>query len=629
MKIDEDGSEIWRKQFNFSSNEFPRGIFHLNNGSLRIAGSILTTFNDWDLFLIKTDSLGNIYSSALTGSVHLDPQSDCLPDPTESPLPNCLVQATGNLSFATLTDADGHFTLPVDTGTYEVTVTPPGPYWEVCNSPTTVNVAAFYDTTTLDFPVSTAVDCPYLEVDISAPFLRRCFDNTYTVHYCNYGTLPAEDASVEVTLDPYLSYQSSTIPFSTQNGNTLFFDLGDVAVNECGDFQITTYLDCDSTVLGQTHCTEAHIFPDSLCIPTNAAWDGSSIELNVDCAGDSVVFIITNTGTGDMAQPLDYIIIEDQIVLLQGTFDLEAGQSTTVAVAANGTTFHMEAQQSPEHPSGTFSVGTTIEGCGGWLSLGFFLQWANGNPNPFVDVDCQTNIGSYDPNEKVAFPGGFTEQHLIEPGQDIEYLLRFQNTGTDTAFKVVVVDVLPSELDLASVRPGASSHPYTYSVTPEGWPVFTFENIVLPDSNVNEPGSHGFVRFKASQKPGLAGGDEILNTALIYFDFNAPVRTNTTIHRIGQVFPWSVVGTKTVLQPKATFRIMPNPLSDSAILQVEGIEPGELRLTLTDVNGRTLRMEKTVGTSFEFFKNDLPSGVYFFKIEKDGAWIGSGKLMVR
>lgn len=629
IKIDENGDVIWRKQHDFSDNEGAISIFQLFDGSLRVAGEIQTLDNGWDVFLAKADMYGSIYSSALTGRTHLDPQPDCLPDPAEPGLANCLVQAQGAFNFATLTDSSGYFTLPIDTGTYEVTVTPPGPYWEVCNSPATVNVAAFYDTTLLDFPVSAVVDCPYLEVDISVPFLRRCFDNTYSVHYCNYGTVAAEDATITVTLDPYLTYQSSSIPFSNQSGNTLSFDLGDVAVNECGSFYITALLDCDSTIIGQTHCTEAHVFPDSLCLPTDPEWDGSSIELSVDCVGDSVIFTITNTGTGDMAQPLDYIIIEDQIVLLQGNFDLDAGQSMTVAVEANGTTFHLEAQQSPVHPSGTFSVGSTIEGCGGWLSLGFFSQWANGNPNPFVDVDCQANVGSYDPNEKVAFPAGFTEAHLIEPGQDIEYLLRFQNTGTDTAFKVVVVDVLPPELDLATVRPGASSHPYVYSVTPEGWLVFTFENIMLPDSNVNEIASHGFVRFKVSQKPGLGLGNEILNTALIYFDFNAPIRTNTTVHRIGQVFPWSPVGTKTVLHQKATFRILPNPLTDSAMLQVEGIEPGALRLTLTDVSGKVLRVQESSGTSFEFFRNDLASGMYFFKIEKGGKWMGSGKLMVR
>lgn len=251
--------------------------------------------------------------------------------------------------------------------------------------------------------------------------------------------------------------------------------------------------------------TTAHrrISPDSLCLPPDPLWDGSSIETEVSCNGDNVVFTLTNVGTGTMSAPLGYIIIEDQIVLLSEEFQLLPGQSTTVTLPANGSTLRLEAQQAPEHPSGFASTGATIEGCGGWLSLGFFTQWAfDDDPDPFTDLDCQVNIGSYDPNDKQGFPAGVGEDHLIEPGQDLEYLIRFQNTGTDTAFQPLIVDVLPPELDLASIRPGASSHPYTYGVTPEGWLTFTFDDIMLPDSNVNEPASHGFVRFRASQVPG-------------------------------------------------------------------------------------------------------------------------------
>ncbi|MBK9016378.1 MAG: T9SS type A sorting domain-containing protein [Saprospiraceae bacterium] len=74
---------------------------------------------------------------------------------------------------------------------------------------------------------------------------------------------------------------------------------------------------------------------------------------------------------------------------------------------------------------------------------------------------------------------------------------------------------------------------------------------------------------------------------------------------------------------------MPNPLTDSALLQVEGIEPGPLRLVLTDVSGKLLRHVETVGTGFEFQRGDLPAGMYLFQIERNGERVGSGKLMVR
>lgn len=634
IKINNDGNIIWKKPIYTQASVEGTSLIVLGDGSIAVCGYYVGTQDS--AILIKTDIHGNLYTSALSGTVHHDPEPDCLPDPTEPGLSGWLVQATGIQSFATLTDSIGNFTLPVDTGSYTVTIAPPSPYWEICNSPTTVAITAFYDTLSLDFPAQAIVDCPYLTVDISAPFLRRCFDNNYHVHYCNDGTATANDATVEVTLDPYFTYISSTLPLASQNGNTLSFDLGDVAVGDCGSFQVTAHLDCDSTILGQTHCTSAHITPDSLCLPPDPLWDGSSIEVDVSCSGDTVVFTITNVGTGTMPAQLGYIIIEDQIVLMTDEFQLGPGQSTSITLPANGSAFRLEAQQALEHPSGFASTGATIEGCGGWMSLGWFTQWAfDDDPDPFTDVDCQANIGSYDPNDKQGFPAGFTEEHLIEPGQDIEYLIRFQNTGTDTAFKVTVVDVLPPELDLATVRPGASSHPYTYGVTPpqgggEGWLTFTFNNIQLPDSTTNESASHGFVRFRASQRPGLGWGNVIANTALIYFDFNAPVQTNTYKHRIGQVFPWTLVGTTPpVFHPKTQVRIVPNPLTDSAVLQVDGIEPGPLNLVLTDVSGKVLRQQTVNGTGFEFQRGELNPGLYLFKIERNGERVGNGKLMVK
>jgi hypothetical protein len=56
---------------------------------------------------------------------------------------------------------------------------------------------------------------------------------------------------------------------------------------------------------------------------------------------------------------------------------------------------------------------------------------------------------------------------------------------------------------------------------------FKFENILLVDSNTNEPLSHGFVRYRIQPKTNLSAGDSITNFAAIYFDFNEPVITNT------------------------------------------------------------------------------------------------------
>lgn len=623
VKLSPDGNLQWQLPIGSADPEQGYSVGLTQDGGYVVAGHA-SSFDllDRDFFIAKLFNP----TSALAGRVHLDPEADCLPDPGETPLNGWLVRAEGQYTFYDITDADGHFFMPVDTGSYEVTVFPQGPYWEMCNSP--ANIVAMGDTLALDFPAQPQADCPFLSVDISAPLLRRCFDNVYFVHYCNHGTAAAEDAYVEVTLDPYLEYVSSSIPFTIQDGNTFTFPVGDLAIGECGSFQITAYLDCDSTVLGQTHCTEAHIFPDSLCTPPASLWDGASISAEAQCTGDSVVFFIINNGEGAMAAPLEYIIIEDQIVLMQGQFQLGPMETMETAVEATGATLHLEAQQSPGHPSGRPSAGATAEGCGGWLSIGLFTQWANEGGDLFTDTDCQENIGSYDPNDKTGFPSGFTEEKLIEPGQELEYLLRFQNTGTDTAFTVVVADVLPPELDLTTLRPGASSHPYSYSIDQEGRPLFTFNDILLPDSTTNLEASNGFVRFRIAQQPGLPLGTEIANKALIYFDFNEPVETNTEIHRLGVVFPWGLSNTQYYAPVVSRVRVVPNPLSGSAWLEVEGVAPGALRLWVTDLSGRVIRQEEAFGTGFEFRRGGLPAGLYFFRIEREGVVLGMGRMVV-
>ncbi len=142
---------------------------------------------------------------------------------------------------------------------------------------------------------------------------------------------------------------------------------------------------------------------------------------------------------------------------------------------------------------------------------------------------CEPNIGSYDPNDKMAFVNGRGPAETIDPEtQWINYRIRFQNTGTDTAFQVIIEDPLPPELDPASIVPGASSHSYRYELTGQNRLRFIFEDIMLPDSNVNVAASIGFVQFKIAKRTDVEEGVSIKNYADIFFDFNAPIRTPTS-----------------------------------------------------------------------------------------------------
>jgi uncharacterized repeat protein (TIGR01451 family) len=140
--------------------------------------------------------------------------------------------------------------------------------------------------------------------------------------------------------------------------------------------------------------------------------------------------------------------------------------------------------------------------------------------------------GSYDPNDKrgVASTSRSDDQFFIGADEWIDYTVRFQNTGTDTAFTVVIRDVIEEDLDIESLQMLAASHAFTPSIGDGRELVFTFSDILLPDSTTDLLGSQGFVAFRLKPHTGLLPGDVIENTASIFFDFNEAIITNTTEH---------------------------------------------------------------------------------------------------
>ncbi|HND89991.1 MAG TPA: hypothetical protein PK971_16780, partial [Saprospiraceae bacterium] len=99
---------------------------------------------------------------------------------------------------------------------------------------------------TLDFGLTSEVQCPLNQVSIGNNLLRRCFDNNYFhVQYCNMGFQPAEDAYITVELDSLLIVQEASLPF-TQNGQVLNFQLGDLPPFTCDKFWVRVKVSCDA-----------------------------------------------------------------------------------------------------------------------------------------------------------------------------------------------------------------------------------------------------------------------------------------------------------------------------------------------------------------------------------------------
>lgn len=562
----------------------------------------------------------------VTGKVYRDTLDNCTFDSGEPALAGWTVKVTGLVTgevYESFTGADGTYTalLSASDTLAEVTLSASFNWAQNCPSVYTV-AAASGQTTTQDIAAQLETDCPLLSVDLATPRLRRCFPNFYTVQACNLSAETVENVSVEVELDEYLTFTNSSIPGDSLGNHTWSFDLGEMAAGACTTFQINFVLDC-AAPLGATHCTEAHIYPDTLCDPP-ALWSGADVEVTGFCDGDSVRLSIANIGAGNMAQAQEFVVVEDVIMYQGGSFQLNSGQTRDFAMPANGATWRLEAREEINHPWGGVEA-LAVEGCGGLNNPGLVTQLVFNTPNPFEATDCLENVGAFDPNDKQAFPRGYGNQHLLEANTDIEYLIRFQNTGTDTAFNVVILDTLSAHLDAQKVRPGVSSHRYDFAVIDGNILRFRFDNILLPDSNVNEPASHGFVKFRVPQQPDNPDGTVIENSAAIYFDFNDPIITNTTFHTIGDHFILVKTDDPAGISP---LRVYPNPAATVAVFELPHVADRAV-FELSDRLGRNIRADVFSGTQYRFERGTLPAGVYLYRIVEAGSVKFAGKVLLK
>jgi uncharacterized repeat protein (TIGR01451 family) len=144
----------------------------------------------------------------------------------------------------------------------------------------------------------------------------------------------------------------------------------------------------------------------------------------------------------------------------------------------------------------------------------------------------QAVVSSFDPNDKQESHAGRLQYTDVLGRDYLNYVIRFQNTGTAGAINVVVRDTLDNKLDLESFEMTGASHPYSLIIHNKNRLEWVFRDIYLPDSNSNEPASHGFISFRIKPKSTLVTGDVVQNSASIYFDFNLPVKTNTVLTEV-------------------------------------------------------------------------------------------------
>ncbi|MCE2712958.1 MAG: T9SS type A sorting domain-containing protein, partial [Cryomorphaceae bacterium] len=579
------------------------------------------------------------------GTIFKDLNANCTDD-NELGMAEVLIQVMPG-DYVTETNAQGLWALnDLPVGTYTVYIDTNKSPMVICQPASIINVLQQNQYYSVGKIGAYNTNCPILDISIHAPTLRRCFQNQKVfVSVCNDfpSTIPLNSSYVDVDLDPLMTVTNATLPYTSLGNNMFRFQTGNINPGQCVDFNISTTISC-SAMNGQTLCMSANLYPVESCVldatpsdppsggggstgggtldglpaPCTLPWDQSSLSVDGWCENDTIYFTITNTGElggGDMECYSPVWVTVDGVVTFTDSIMIQGGQTVTYSFPGDGATWILNAEQHPLHP-GNSHPNAHVEACGdtsNWTS-DLVNDFPLDDADPVVDIYCGVVTGSYDPNDKTGYPSGQSAQHYVQLNQQLQYVIRFQNTGTDTAFTVVIRDTLDTDLNIFTVTPGVSSHDYEFRMYGPRVLEWTFNNINLPDSTTDLEGSNGFVTFHVEQVPDLSPGTEITNDADIYFDFNEPITTNTTMHRIFDGF-FSVASLEEMAKKHSSLKVYPNPSSGS--FTIESAEQWHDEVyELYDQSGRKLLSGVLSGTQSTI---QLPfgSGLYYLKIRDE------------
>ena len=319
-----------------------------------------------------------------------------------------------------------------------------------------------------------------------------------------------------------------------------------------GNYQITTLIAGEHTVNAWSNYP--WWIPGDL--PTTQTMELNATELLVNDIDFGFVPALDTTVVvvGLVSEPTrcDLIVTQTISLMNQGTTEPDL----VISVTLDPLTTFVASNPAPDSAIGT-TFYWSLEQFGLFQSLGLSLEVQmpdftaiGASLDATIEVLELTGLGEqvlvathewnstltcgYDPNDKSVEPSGMGPSGVIPIDTEwLTYTVRFQNTGNDTAFSVVVHDLLDPNLQRGSLQVLSTSHELTEMTMNAGGLVsFHFDNILLPDSTTNEQESHGHVRFRLHLADGLELGTEVTNSASIHFDLNPPVITNTVLNTL-------------------------------------------------------------------------------------------------
>lgn len=597
------------------------------------------------------------YTNRIKGNLFDDLNADCTKQTGEGGVDGILIGVSdGTTSFYGITNGNGDYRINVDSGSITYAVTPyfngrkSDLYSNLCIPSKLVYAnGSGNEFCCTDFGLKVK-HCAQLSIEISSDRRRRCFRNNTIVRYVNNGTADVASPVVKIVYPKYVRPISSSPEWSSRIGDTLIYETGLLAAGASGYITLVDSVICfNEAIRGLAQCTQAIISPKYQCQTNEPAWDGSSVTVFPYCENGVARFVVQNVGLQDMTGNSAYRLYSNDTLVFESTFKLISGNTFQVRYPANGAVIRLEADQRPAHP-GRSQPRAFVEGCGtsaaqtSVATESLVLSVPQDDLDEEIAISCITIIDSYDPNDKAASPVGITDDHLVKAGKEIKYTIRFQNTGSDVAYTVKVVDTLDANLDVATFSEAFASHPYSLQLTSDADGersilTYTFNNINLKDSTTSEPESHGLLSFYIKSNEDLADGNTIHNKADIFFDYNSAIVTNVVDHTIGTYVPTDLTKGNSVQVTTGLFEenesgnsqrviLYPNPASD--VIQVKLQEQiTDAQLIILDLSGHEAYSGALKGEITSVSLAGLSSGMYLYKVQCKGEFLGIGKLIVK
>ena len=650
--LDSIGNKIWDKTLGTVNNDISVNCVRTDSSTSLISLSVspiapsmdksISSMFTNDLWLVELKDPTN----KITGKVYPDFNSNCKIDsPFEYSVTNRIIYNSIENTYAFSNDNNYEmYNYGSDSAILKV-LNLDSPLFVSCGRDSIkvkFNGLVFKDTSGLNFPVRSTKSgtCPTI-TSHSSSILRAGRWGTFTVCYQNNAMDTAFNAYIEVKVDLGDIDSISSSSSFTQTGNKLVFQLGHIAPFKMGCITYQVKIKTNKKI-GTKHCHKSRIFPDCNLKKHHPKEDSSHIECSIRClSNDTVELTLANIGLNDQKEWGLVKSYEDIIIFKIDSFKLNKGNNKIWKYKIDTNKVYTAEIHNNNYHHIYPNLIIHDDECSNKNPILFsnpIINFSRHDEAKEYEEACTIVRGSYDPNIKSVQPVGMFAEHYTSTGTELKYRIDFQNTGTDTAFRVVLVDTLSSFLDIASFVPGVSSHPYFVEFGGRAVK-FIFDPISLIDSGTNEPASHGYVHFKIKHIAGINPKTKIENMADIYFDYNAPVRTNTVFNTIFDTIQIYVPKASDTAKGKdstssiqgvnqTSILVFPIPTTDKFFIQMS--EPiKDLSIEIYDNQGR---MIKTVSSSnnqtIEVSALGMTKGIYHIRCMSGEKLIVVKKIMV-